>query len=184
MKPGKPLLFAKLTRGEQPRFVQILQSALQKNPNLGEYHFMLGAQMAQNGQAGPSLEAMRRAVDAEPLSDRYAAAYASMLAGAGHPQEAETLLVTQTGRHPQAAELWETLGNVRGQHRDMAGAAAAFGRARAAGGTGARLFAGLAATLAQTGRLAAAHTTLEEGLRLHPDDPALLAVRRQLAGRR
>ena len=177
-------LYENLTPAETPRFVQTLQAALKTNPNLGEYHFMLGALLAQNGQAVPALEAMRRAVDAEPLNDRYASAYASMLAGAGRSQEAESLLITQTGRHPQVEELWETLGNVRGQRRDFAGAAAAFGRARAAGGTGARLFAGLAATLAQTGRLAEARTAIEEGLRLHPDDPALLAVRRQLAGRR
>ncbi len=177
-------LYENLTPAEQPRFSEKLQAALKKNPNLGEYHFMLGALSAQNGQTAPALESMRRAVDAEPLNDRYAAAYASMLAGGGRAQEAESLLITQTGRHPKVAELWETLGNVRGQRRDFAGAAAAFGKARAAGGSGARLFAGLAATLAQTGRLAEARAAIDAGLKLHPDDPDLLAVRRQMVGRR
>jgi predicted Zn-dependent protease len=173
-------LYDGLTPREQPAFEAQLRAALKTHPGIGEYHYMLGALAAKAGRGAQAVDELRLAVDAEPLEDRYTMAYAGALAGSGRGGEAEQLLDSQTGRHPKSPELWEMLGNLRGQRRDFAGAAAAFRRARDAGGGSPRLFAGLAATLAMSGDKDEARRALADGLRAHPGDPNLLNVQKQL----
>jgi predicted AlkP superfamily phosphohydrolase/phosphomutase/tetratricopeptide (TPR) repeat protein len=173
-------LFEGLTPREQPAFEALLREALKTHPGIGEYHYMLGALAQNSGRAAQAADELRLAVDAEPLEDRYTLAYAGALAASGRGGDAERLLDSQTGRHPKAAELWEMLGNLRGQRRDFAGAAAAFRKAREAGGDNPRLFAGLVATLAMSGDKDEARRVLADGLRSHPGDPALLGVQKQL----
>lgn len=175
-------LYPDLSPAERPEFERILRAGLREDPQMGLYHFMLGGIELRTGRGAAGIESLRRAVDAEPTIDQYALDYAAALFQDRRAAEAEAVLVTLTGRHPENPGAWEALGNVRGALGSFAGAAEAFDKARAAGGGGARLYAGLAATLAKSGRVPEARKALAEGLAKHPGDPALLSVQRQLGG--
>jgi Flp pilus assembly protein TadD len=97
-----------------------------------------------------------------------------LLGRAGRPAEALDVLATHVERHPEHASAWRTMARAYRLLGDSDQEAQALRRAIDAGASEPALFQVLAKSLSEDGNAEGAIAVLEDGLRLNPEEPAIV----------
>lgn len=179
--------FARFAEMEQAR--RALERALALNPQFADAHVRLGLILAQQKELDSARKQFEEALGLEGPSP--AAAYphyllARVFAEQRRPSEAQRELETAIKLRPHYADAYLSLGLVRKDLHDDAGALEAFRQAAALSPGDPLAQFEFGSALLRSGRAAAAVKPLQEALRLRPDDrPTLTQLCRALqrAGR-
>jgi predicted Zn-dependent protease len=97
-----------------------------------------------------------------------------LLGRAGRPAEAVDALAAHVDRHPEHAQAWRTMARAYRLLGDTDQEARALRRAIDAGASDPALFQVLARSLSEEGNAEGAIAVLEDGLRLNPEEPAIV----------
>jgi tetratricopeptide (TPR) repeat protein len=172
-----PLLGA---RGRLGELEQPITRALASEWRLDEYQNLLGLIRLEQGRLDESIGALGSALDVSPANPRFLENFASAALAAGRGSLAVDRYREATVDPRANGAVWSGYGRILGTERRPGEAAEAFEKALALGERSPATYAGLAASLYESGRRQRSREVLSEGLQVHPQDPALRALERSI----
>ncbi len=112
--------------GQTELALQAYEAAASLSPELTEAHVRIAELRLEKGQAREALEACRQGIVACPDSEELFFLLSAAHQADGNARDAEGALEVLVARHPECADGWFSLGNLRLQRHDNHGAQAAY----------------------------------------------------------
>jgi tetratricopeptide (TPR) repeat protein len=157
-------------QGDIPVAVQLIEAAIQINPQAAHYHNNLGNTYRLLGNRIAAMASYRRAIALDPADIAIQHSLANLLAESGKFEEAASLYQRVLNLEPHLAEAHYNFGNLRKRLGNLPAAIACYRRAIALKADCPEFYFNLAVALHQGGFLRESAESYRQVLALRPDD--------------